>query len=75
MTTELTARIIYIDDERELYPTLVLTGSFGSRGYNIDEDTGELKRVCICAAWNSNECVCGAWDANESENIGWDCDD
>ena len=51
-------------------PTLVIQGVFGSIGYDVDPDTGELERVCICAAWNVNECTCGAWDEREDEDIG-----
>lgn len=52
----------YITAEDERYPTLVLQGDFGSVGYDLDKDTGELTRICICYAHNSNECTCWAWD-------------
>lgn len=40
------------------YPTLVLQGEFGSAGYNVDPETGDLKRTCICYARSDNECIC-----------------
>ena len=40
------------------YPVLVIRGRFGSQGYNIDKETGQLKRTCICAAHNEYECIC-----------------
>lgn len=55
----------YLTAEDERYPILVLQGEFGSVGYSLDKDTGELSRVCICAAYESSECACGAWDAEE----------
>jgi hypothetical protein len=48
------------DDER--YPTLVLKGDFGIVGYDLNKETGEIKRICVCAAYSSNECCCGAFD-------------
>jgi hypothetical protein len=44
------------------YPILVLNGEFGVVGYSLNRDTGDLERVCVCAAWSKNECICGAWD-------------
>jgi hypothetical protein len=58
ITYDLTA-----EDER--YPILVLQGAFGSVGYSLNTDTGELRRICLCAAHSSSECVCGAWDVEE----------
>ena len=51
-----------IGGEDARYPLLVIQGDFGSRGYSVNTDTGELSRVCICHAWNADECCCGAWD-------------
>ena len=53
---------VYLTGEDERYQTLVLQGSFGSRGWSVNRDTGELSRVCICSAWEASECCCGAWD-------------
>lgn len=44
------------------YPLLVLEGAFGIRGYSLNIHTGDLHRVCVCAAHSAGECVCGAWD-------------
>jgi hypothetical protein len=55
----------YIVAEDPRYPTLVLQGDFGSVGYDLNSSTGELRKVCICAAHSSNECTCGAWDGVE----------
>ncbi len=55
----------YITGEDPRYPILVIQGDFGSRGWFVDKDTGELSRICICDAHNVNECVCGAWDEEE----------
>ena len=52
----------YLTAEDERYPTLVIQGDFGVRGYDLDVSTGELQRVCVCAARSSHECCCGAWD-------------
>ncbi len=58
---------IYLSYEDERYPHLVLQSDvFGSVGYNLDLSTGELRRVCICAAHSENECVCGAWDGQKN---------
>lgn len=68
--TEIIARIHYDGDIR--YPTLVIESQrFGTIGYSLDRDTGDLERVCICSAWNANECVCGAWDI-ENDDIDYD---
>ena len=57
----------YLSYEDERYPTLVLQSDvFGYVGYNLDLSTGELRRVCICAAHSENECVCGAWDGQKN---------
>lgn len=51
---------IIAEDAR--YPTLLVSGDFGNVGYALDLNTGELRRVCICAAHCSSECCCGAWE-------------
>lgn len=44
------------------YPTLVLrSDKFGLIGYDLNPSTGNLQRVCICAAHSETECCCGAW--------------
>jgi hypothetical protein len=54
---------VYLSYEDKRYPTLVLqSDEFGSVGYSLDLKTGNLRRICICAAYCSYECVCGAWD-------------
>ncbi len=54
---------VYLSYEDERYPTLVLrSDKFGTVGYNLNLNTGELNRVCICAARSETECVCGAWE-------------
>ena len=53
---------VYLTGEDPRYQTLVLQGSFGSRGWSVDQHTGELSRVCICCACEASECCCGAWD-------------
>ena len=63
---------VYLTGEDARYPTLVIQGEFGSRGYSVNNTTGELSRVCICHAYNANECCCGAWDIevyNEGKTI------
>lgn len=52
----------YITSEDPRYPTLVIQGGFGSVGYALDKETGDLIRICICYAYSANECVCGAWE-------------
>jgi hypothetical protein len=53
---------VYLSYEDARYPTLILQGTgFDTLGYDLDTSSGELKRVCICAAHSENECVCGAW--------------
>ena len=52
----------YLAGEDRRYPILVMQGQFGSRGYSVCTITGSIKRVCICAAYESSECCCGAWD-------------
>lgn len=49
----------YIVGEDPSYPTLVLQGEFGSIGYSVCPRTGDLSRVCICAARSEHECCCG----------------
>lgn len=52
---------ISYDDPR--YPTLVLSSeNFGTIGYDLNLNSGELSRICLCHAHSVNECVCGAWD-------------
>ena len=52
---------ISYDDAR--YPTLVLSSeNFGTIGYDLNLNSGELSRICLCYAHSVNECVCGAWD-------------
>jgi hypothetical protein len=53
---------IFLSYEDPRYPTLVIQGDNYGVGYNLDPQTGELRRICICAAHSSSECVCGAWD-------------
>ena len=47
------------------YPTLVIQGDDYSVGYSLNKDTGELRRICLCAAHSANECCCGAWDVDD----------
>lgn len=42
-------------------PTLIVRGLFGCHGYDVDIETGELTRVCICASRHDSECVCGMY--------------
>ena len=57
----------YLSYEDARYPDLILqSDKFGSVGYSLNLDSGDLTRVCICAAHHSIECCCGAWD-KESE--------
>lgn len=46
-------------DYNFLRPTLIIQGEFGSVGYDVDPDSGELERCCICAAHCDYECICG----------------
>jgi hypothetical protein len=64
-STELGLNIsVSYDDPR--YPTLVLEGqNFGTIGYSLNLNSGELSRVCLCFAHSSSECCCGAWDYHE----------
>lgn len=55
----------YLTTEDARYPILVLQGDFGSVGYALDKGTGELRRICLCAAHSSSECMCGAWDLDD----------
>lgn len=62
------ARIMYEDPR---YPTLVLEGrEFGTIGYDLRRETGELRRVCICFAYCERECVCGYDAAISAEREG-----
>jgi hypothetical protein len=56
----------YITSEDVRYPTLVIKGTDWINGYAVNKDTGELRRICICAAHSSTECMCGAWDGENS---------
>lgn len=47
----------YLAAEDERYPTLVLQGEFGSVGYALDTSTGELRRICLCAAYGPSDCA------------------
>lgn len=59
---------IYLSYEDPRYPTLVLqSDEFGSVGYSLNLNTGELERVCICHAHSNNECICGAWNIVEDD--------
>jgi hypothetical protein len=44
----------------------VLEGPWGTHGYDLDPETGDIRRVCICYARSSTECVCGDWEARET---------
>lgn len=48
---------IHAEDPR--YPTLIIEGDFGIRGFNINPNTGDLQKTCICAAHSASECICG----------------
>lgn len=52
----------YITGGDTRYPTLVLQGAFGSKGFNVDRSNGNLKQVCVCHAYSADECCCGGWD-------------
>jgi hypothetical protein len=52
----------HIVEEDLRYPQLILEGSWGTHGYWVDMDTGELQRFCVCAAHNEFECMCGVWE-------------
>ena len=55
---------VHLSYEDPRYPTLILESEqFGIRGWSLDLASGDLRRVCICAARSSSECICGAWDA------------
>ena len=56
---------IYLHYEDERYPTLVMqSDTFGSVGYSVDLNSGELTRTCICHAHCDSECVCGYSDCD-----------
>jgi len=57
----------YLTAEDKRYPTLVLQGDFGSVGYTLNKKTGELRRICLCAAYSEHECCCGAWDLDDEK--------
>ena len=53
----------WISYEDPRYPILVLrSANFGTIGYILNLNNGELSRVCICHAYSTSECNCGAWD-------------
>ena len=55
-----------ISYEDPRYPILVLqSDKFGIVGYNLDVNSGELTRVCLCHAHCDSECVCGSWDYDD----------
>lgn len=58
----------YIAGEDPRYPTLVIQGDFGSRGYSVNPVTGDLSRVCLCHAYDESECCCGAWYDSENND-------
>lgn len=62
----------YITYEDPRYQTLILTGVFGTVGYSIDINSGDLQRVCVCAARYSSECCCG-YDVQDN-NYEYECD-
>jgi hypothetical protein len=51
---------IVAEDPR--YPILTVQGKFGTVGYALNKDTGELERVCICGARGYGDCCCGVYD-------------
>lgn len=60
---EITSYVHYHEyDYNKQSPIVVLQGFFGSVGYEVDPNTGETSRTCICSAWTSNECCCGGFD-------------
>lgn len=51
---------ITLSYEDPRYPTLIINSEeFGTVGYNLNLNNGELTRVCICHAHSDNECICG----------------
>ena len=58
----------WLSYENPKYPTLVLrSDKFGVVGYDLNPETGDLERCCICSAWNETECICGAWDISNAD--------
>jgi hypothetical protein len=58
--------------EDERYPTLVISSDeFNTTGYSLNVSTGELTRVCICAAYEPSECCCGALEPDD-DDYNWD---
>ena len=47
---------VYISGER--YPILVTEGDDWLRGYDINQETGKLTPMCVCAARHEHECCC-----------------
>jgi len=62
---DLTAEIMF-EDAR--YPQLILRGDFGTHGYWVNNNTGEISKFCTCSAWSKNECICGCWDDEEEDD-------
>lgn len=60
------SRIMYEDPR---YPTLIIKGKNWIKGFALDKDTGNIRRICICYAHSSSECLCGAWDQEELEEL------
>jgi hypothetical protein len=61
---EINAYIYYHEyDYGKNNPVLVIQGDFGSNGYDVNTETGELTRTCICFAYTDSECVCGYFDS------------
>lgn len=62
----ITADIRYSEyDFNRRHPTLFLEGSGWRSGYAVDGDTGELRRICLCTAYERSGCSCGAWGDKE----------
>lgn len=66
MEDEIGSRIVVEDGQ---YPLLVIHGPFGHAGYWIDKATGDLRRVCICAAHCPSDCICGGWSEERPEGV------
>jgi len=61
---------IYLHYEDKRYPTLVMqSDTFGSVGYSVDLNSGELIRTCICHARCDSECVCGYSESYSDSNV------
>jgi len=44
------------------FPTLIIQTERDSIGYDVNLETGEVTRTCICEARSSNECCCGGFE-------------